>query len=554
MGLIELAVTNLAVIESVRLTLRPGFVVVTGETGAGKSLVVDALALALGARGTSDLVRTGAASLRVEAIFDEVPRDPDDPLDELVDLNDGTLIVSREVSADGRSLARVNDRTVTVGALAAFGSRLAEIHGQHEHQRLFAADRQRSLLDRFGEHGELLLHVAEAWRAWRSVTARAEELVTDPRELQRRTDLLRYQVAEIRAAKLQPDEDLALAARLKAVQGLEAVIRAAGEAVRILQRDGGAIDGLRAASGELEAAAGHDERFGDLAERSRSVVADATELGRDIVTLGEQLQVDPATRAAMDERLGLLYDMKRKYGESIDAVIAFGEAASEELERLEHQDTLREELRREEEATRTALDGAAAELHAARRRAAEALAARVNAELPPLGLPGDAFGIEVTSTEIGPNGGDYVEFRFAPNPGEPPRPMARIASGGEASRLSLALKVVLANADETPVLIFDEVDAGVGGRNAGALGERLRDLSAFHQVICVTHLPQVAAFASLHLHVGKRVDEGRTFTDARILGPEERAQELAAMLAGEGAGDEARATAEALLRSASAGG
>ena len=554
MGLIELAVTNLAVIESVRLTLRPGFVVVTGETGAGKSLVVDALALALGARGTSDLVRTGAASLRVEAIFDEVPRDPDDPLDELVDLNDGTLIVSREVSADGRSLARVNDRTVTVGALAAFGSRLAKIHGQHEHQRLFAADRQRSLLDRFGEHGELLLHVAEAWRAWRSVTARAEELVTDPRELQRRTDLLRYQVAEIRAAKLQPDEDLALAARLKAVQGLEAVIRAAGEAVRILQRDGGAIDGLRAASGELEAAAGHDERFGDLAERSRSVVADATELGRDIVTLGEQLQVDPATRAAMDERLGLLYDMKRKYGESIDAVIAFGEAASEELERLEHQDTLREELRREEEATRTALDGAAAELHAARRRAAEALAARVNAELPPLGLPGDAFGIEVTSTEIGPNGGDYVEFRFAPNPGEPPRPMARIASGGEASRLSLALKVVLANADETPVLIFDEVDAGVGGRNAGALGERLRDLSAFHQVICVTHLPQVAAFASLHLHVGKRVDEGRTFTDARILGPEERAQELAAMLAGEGAGDEARATAEALLRSASAGG
>ena len=264
--------------------------------------------------------------------------------------------------------------------------------------------------------------------------------------------------------------------------------------------------------------------------------------------------VDPATRAAMDERLGLLYDMKRKYGESIDAVIAFGEAASEELERLEHQDTLREELRTEEEATRTALDGAAAELHAARRRAAEALAARVNAELPPLGLPGDAFGIEVTSTEIGPNGGDYVEFRFAPNPGEPPRPMARIASGGEASRLSLALKVVLANADETPVLIFDEVDAGVGGRNAGALGERLRDLSAFHQVICVTHLPQVAAFASLHLHVGKRVDEGRTFTDARILGPEERAQELAAMLAGEGAGDEARATAEALLRSASAGG
>jgi DNA repair protein RecN (Recombination protein N) len=550
MPLIELAVTNLAVIESVRLVLDRGFVVVTGETGAGKSLVVDALALALGARGTSDLVRTGAPSLRVEAIFDEVPRDPEDPLDELVDLNDGTLIVSREVNADGRSLARVNDRTVTVGALAAFGSRLAEIHGQHEHQRLFAADRQRSLLDRFAGHGELLLDVAEAWREWRSITAQAEELVTDPRELQRRTDLLRFQVAEITAAKLQPDEDVALAARLKAVQNMEAVIRAAGDAVRILQRDGGALDGLRAALGQLESAAAHDSRFVELAERGRGTVADATELGRDVVALGEQLQVDPATRAAMEERLGLIYDLKRKYGESIDAVVAFGEAAATELDRLEHQDTMREQLRHDEEVAHARLDEAAGALRAARRAAAESLGTRVNAELPPLGLPNDAFGIDVTPTEVGPNGGDYVEFRFAPNPGEPPRPMARIASGGEASRLSLALKVVLATADETPVLIFDEVDAGVGGRNAGALGERLRALAAFHQVICVTHLPQVAAYANLHIHVGKRVDEGRTFTDARVLDGAERAEELAAMLAGEGAGDEARATAEALLRAA----
>ncbi len=550
MPLIELAVTNLAVIESVRLTLDRGFVVVTGETGAGKSLVVDALALALGARGTSELVRTGAATLRVEAIFDEVPRDPDDPLDELVDLNDGMLIVSREVNADGRSLARVNDRTVTVGALAAFGSRLAEIHGQHEHQRLFSADRQRSLLDRFGGHGELVLAVAEAWREWRSVTAQAEELVTDPRELQRRTDLLRFQVAEITGAKLQPDEDVALAARLKAVQNLEAVIRAAGDAVRILQRDGGALDGLRAALGQLESAAAHDPRFVELAERGRGTVAEATELGRDIVALGEQLQVDPATRASMEERLGLIYDLKRKYGESMGAVVAFGEAASEELERLEHQDTLREQLRRDEQAAVARLNEAAETLRAARRSAAEALGARVNAELPPLGLPDGAFGIEVTPSEIGPNGGDWVEFRFAPNPGEPPRPMARIASGGEASRLSLALKVVLATADETPVLIFDEVDAGIGGRNAGALGERLQALAAFHQVICVTHLPQVAAHASLHIHVGKRVEEGRTYTDARVLDGAERADELAAMLAGEGAGDEARATAEALLRAA----
>jgi DNA repair protein RecN (Recombination protein N) len=550
MALIELAVSNLAVIDSVRLRLSRGFVVVTGETGAGKSLVVDALALALGARGASELIRSGASSLRVEAIFDDVPRDPTDPLDELVDLEEGSLIVSREVTTDGRSLARVNDRTVTVGALAAFGARLAEIHGQHEHQRLFAADRQRALLDRFGGHDVLLTEVADAWREWRAVTAQAAELLTDPHELQRRTELLRHQVHEIEASALQPDEDSALTARLKAVQNLETVIRSVSDAVRIIQRDAGALDALRAALAQLEAAAAHDERFASLAERGRGIVEEATELGRDAATLGEQLNVDPATRTSMEERLGLIYDLKRKYGESIEAIAAFGADAATELARLENQDVLREQLRRDEETTRATLQAAAARLHDARLNAADALASKVDAELPALGLAGDAFDIEVTATEVGPQGGDYVEFRFAPNPGEPPRPMARIASGGEASRLSLALKVVLAGADETPVLIFDEIDAGVGGRNAGALGERLKALSAFHQVLCVTHLPQVAAHADIHIHIGKRVEEGRTYTEARILEAEQRADELAAMLAGEGAGEEARATAEALLRAA----
>jgi DNA repair protein RecN (Recombination protein N) len=550
MALIELSVSNLAVIESVRIQLGRGFVVVTGETGAGKSLVVDALALALGGRATADQVRTGTPGLRVEAIFDDVPRDPADPLDELVDLEEGSLIISREMSADGRSLARVNDRTVTVGALAAFGARLAEIHGQHEHQRLFAADHQRALLDRFGGHDGLLANLAGAWRTWRSLTARAEELMTDRAELERRIELLRFQVHEIESAALQPDEDTTLAVRLRGIQGLETVIRSVGEAIRILQRDGGGLDTLRAALAQLEAATAHDERFSPIAERGRGLVAEATELARDAAALGEQLQVDPQTRVAMEERVSQIYDLKRKYGESIAEIIAFGVEAAAELGRLENQDALRDQLRNEEHEARVALEAASGALHEARLAASASLVQRVNAELPPLGLPGDAFGVEVTRTEIGPVGGDYVEFRFAPNPGEPPRPMARIASGGEASRLSLALKVVLASADETPVLIFDEVDAGIGGRNAGALGERLRALAAFHQVLCVTHLPQVAAHADLHLHVGKRVEDGRTFTEARVLTGDMRAAELAAMLAGEGAGDEALATAEALLRSA----
>jgi DNA repair protein RecN (Recombination protein N) len=554
MALIELAVSNLAVIESARLQLGRGLVVVTGETGAGKSLVVDALALALGARAASDLVRTGSPSLRVEAIFDDAPRDPDDPLDELVDLGEGQLIVSREVFADGRSVARVNDRTVTVSALAAFGRRLAEIHGQHEHQRLFATERQLALLDRFGGNNALLAAVSEAWRSWRSLVAQAAELVTDPAELERRVELLRHEVAEITDAHLVAGEDEVLIGRVRAAQNLETVARSVAEAVRILQREGGALDAIRAALTQLEGAAEHDERFAELATRGQGIVAEGTELARDAAALGEQLEMDPATRAHIEERLGLMYDLKRKYGDSIEAILVAGREAAGELARLEDQEALREGLRRDEARARALLDDTSATLGGARRHAAMQLTELVNAELPPLGLPAGAFGIEIMPTEVGPNGGDWVEFRFAPNPGEPPRPLARIASGGEASRLSLALKVVLATADETPVLIFDEVDAGVGGRNAGSLGERLRALSAYHQVLCVTHLPQVAAFADMHLHVGKRVEGGRTYTEARVLSAEERATELAAMLAGEGAGGEAQAAAEALLRAAATSG
>jgi DNA repair protein RecN (Recombination protein N) len=281
------------------------------------------------------------------------------------------------------------------------------------------------------------------------------------------------------------------------------------------------------------------------------VAAEAEELGRDAAALGESIDLDPAAVAAAEERLTLIRDLERKYGASVEGVIAFGEEAANELARLDDAEGERERLRAEEGERRRLLEMAAAEPSAERRAAAERLADAVNGELEPLGLPAGSFGVAVAEVEIGPNGADRVTFTFAPNPGEPPRPLARIASGGEASRLSLALKVVLAAADETPLLVFDEVDAGIGGRHATALGERLRALAAFHQVVCVTHLPQVAAFADAHLHVGKQVVDGRTLTDVRVLEGAARAAELAAMLAGADAGDEAHAAAEALLRAAS---
>jgi DNA repair protein RecN (Recombination protein N) len=550
MSLLELTVENLAVIERVRLPLSRGFTVLTGETGAGKSLIVDALALALGARAASDQVRSGTDAARVEAVFDGVTAAPDDPLAELVAAEEGSAIIRREVSADGRSMARLNDRSVTVGSLAALGERLAEIHGQHEQQRLLAADRQLQLLDRFGELDAARDAVDAAYREWRSIVARSAELLTDEHELARRVELLRHQVDEIEAAAPRPGEDEELERQLRAASHAEAIARAADEALRALREDGAAIDGLGVVRAALGQAVAHDERFAPLEERGASLQEEATELARDLAGLAEEVALDPEQRAAAEERLALLYDLKRKYGSTLEEVVAFGASAAEELARLDDQAGLRERLVAEESAAQARLAEAADRLSAERRRVAANLAERVNAELPPLGLPSDAFGVELEEAEIGPSGSDRGTFTFAPNPGEPGRPLARIASGGEASRLSLALKVVLAAADETPVLVFDEVDAGIGGRHATALGERLRSLARFHQVLCVTHLPQVAAYADQHVHIGKRVVEGRTVAEARLLDGEERSAELAAMLAGEGAGSEAHAAAEALLRSA----
>jgi DNA repair protein RecN (Recombination protein N) len=550
MALIELSVENLAVIERVRLTLGPGFTVLTGETGAGKSLVVDALALALGARAASDQVRTGADAARVEAIFDDVTVPDEDPLAEVVALGEGQAIVRREIGADGRSVARLNDRSVTIGGLAALGSRLAEIHGQHEQQRLLAPDRQLELLDRFGELGPLAGQVAELHHAWRRAVAASAELLVDGAELERRVELLRHQADEIGAAGLRPGEDGEVERELRAATHAEAVVRNASEAIAALTDEHGGLDALRIGLAALQRARADDDRFADVAERAAGLVAEASELARDLEQAADRVDLDPAHRARLEERMTLIHDLRRKYGPTLDDVIGAGARAGEELERLADQEGLRDRLRADEERALAALGEAAEALNAAREGAATALAARVNAEIPVLGLRDGAFGVELESIEVGPRGSDRVTFTFAPNPGEPARPLGRIASGGEASRLSLALKVVLAAADETPLLIFDEVDAGIGGRHARALGERLRALAAYHQVVCVTHLAQVAAFADVHLHVGKRVLQGRTVADAVRLEGTDRAAELAAMLTGEAAESEARAAAEALLRAA----
>ena len=380
MPLVELTVANLAVLEHVRLPLARGFTVLTGETGAGKSLVVDALALALGARAAADQVRTGADGLRVDAVFEEVPPAPDAPLDDVVTAEGGVAIVRREVSADGRSSARVNDRPVTVGGLAALGSRLAEIHGQHEQQRLTESAHQLELLDRFGGHD--VAAVGQAWHAWRATIAAAAELLTDERELERRRELLRHQVDEITAAALRPGEEAEVEAALRVAQHAETIAASADEASRGIREEGAALDALRGTLRALEAAAAHDDRFAPLVERAHGVAAEAEELGRDAAALGESVDLDPASRAAAEERLTLIRDLERKYGD-----VGRGGDRVRRRGRCRARAARRRGGRARAAAGRGVASGAhllelaAAELGAERRAAAERLATAVNGEL-----------------------------------------------------------------------------------------------------------------------------------------------------------------------------
>ncbi|MGH2446144.1 MAG: AAA family ATPase, partial [Candidatus Limnocylindria bacterium] len=380
MALRELTVENLAVVESVRLELNPGFTALTGETGAGKSLVVDAVALVLGARASADQVRSGTDAARIEAIFDAPQLPDEDPMTDVVAAGDGSLIIRREVGADGRSMGRANDRAVTVGGLAGLGASLGEIHGQHDQQRLLEPARQLALLDGFGQHEALLVEVADAHRAWRATIAASAEMLADEHELARRVELLRHQAGEIEAAAPRVGEDTELEAQLRAAEHAETIARLASQAVAALRDDGGAADALGSTERALTDAAQHDERFAGLADRAAGLAAEAAELARDASAAAEGIDLDPGSRAAAEERLALLYDLRRKYGDSLEAVIAFGVASADELARLENQEGERERLRAEEAERRAALDERAAELTSARGEAAERLAAAVNEE------------------------------------------------------------------------------------------------------------------------------------------------------------------------------
>ena len=512
---------DLALVSDLRLELSTGLTVLTGETGAGKSMLVDALLAVTGGRVASDMVRDGAERAYIEAVFTGV-RDDD-------------LVLSREIAA-GRSPARIDQKTVPVSALAETGADLVAIHGQGDQLRLARPQIQRDVLDAYGGHQALRERAADAHATLTSLRRERESLGGDPRERERHAALLAHEVEEIGAAKLRPSEEADLDAKLVVARSAEKLRETARAAHEMLAGDrASARDRLALAERELRRAAELDPRLVALADRAAAQVSESDDLASDLRRYADGVEADPKHLADLQARSDLLYDFKRKYGDDVAAILAHAERAAAELETFRQSETRLAQLDDEERDARASLAKAAKQLHDARSKAGATLAGAVEAQLKDLALARCAYNVHLEPREPDATGGDDVRFLIAPNPGETAKPIDQIASGGELSRIMLALEVVLAANDRTPVLVFDEVDAGVGGRVGETLGRALWSLARHHQVMVVSHLPQVAAYADQHISVRKEVRKGRTHVVAEKLTEGESVDELAEMLGAGGA-------------------
>jgi DNA repair protein RecN (Recombination protein N) len=543
----ELNIKNFAIIDQLRVEFGPGLNVFTGETGAGKSIVVDALNLALGERASTDLVRTGALEAVVEAAFElnshgpaAVRRILEEQGIEAAPGED--IIVRRVISAAGKSKVYVNGSLTNLNTLAGIGALLADIHGQHEHQSLLSIDRQMDMLDSFGG----LMGKREAfsglYRRLHELRRQLGELEAGEREKAQREDLLRFQVNEIEASRLKEGEDEELAREQQVLANAEKLAGLAAAADQALySAEGSALADMKRAIANVRDIAAIDGSLAPVLELLESGRAQIEESAREIASYADGVEFDPRRLEEIGDRLDLIQKLKKKYGGAIPEIIVFGAKAAAELEKIERSGEESERLRREIAAMRTEITAKAKELTKQRGSAAGELEKKVEAELGHLGMKKTAFVVKIVQEpgddtadglRAGPRGADTVEFLISPNPGEEPRPLAKIASGGELSRIMLALKTILIEGDPIPTLVFDEVDAGIGGAVAEEVGRKLKRIAGRRQVFCITHLPQIACMASSHYGVAKAVRKDRTSTEVRLLERAERVDEIARMLGG----------------------
>ncbi|MGW7576894.1 DNA repair protein RecN [Streptomyces sp. NPDC054765] len=572
-------IRSLGVIDDAVVELSPGFTAVTGETGAGKTMVVTSLGLLLGGRADPALVRIGAKSAVVEGRISVGPRAAAAVRAEEAgaELDDGALLISRTLSAEGRSRAHVGGRSVPVGLLAELADDLVAVHGQTDQQGLLRPARQRQALDRYaGDTVAVpLAKYTAAHRRLRAVATELDELTTRARERAQEADLLRYGLDEIAETEPQPGEDTDLAAEAERLGHAEALASAATAAHAALAgnpEDPEGVDATTLVAGAhraLEAVRSHDQELSALAERLGEIGILMADVAGELASYADGLDADPLRLAAVEERRAALSHLTRKYGQDIAAVLAWSEESADRLTELDGDDDRIGELAAERDALRAELGELAQTLTDARTASAKRFADAVTAELAELAMPHARVTVEIRQTEVaddadgievggrtvayGPAGADEVELLLAPHPGAPPRPIAKGASGGELSRVMLAVEVVFAGSDPVPTYLFDEVDAGVGGKAAVEVGRRLARLAKSAQVVVVTHLPQVAAFADRQLLVAKTHDGSVTRSGVTVLEGEERVRELSRMLAGQEDSETARAHAEELLETARTG-
>ena len=542
-----LHIENIAVIREADIQFRPGFNALTGETGAGKSIVIDAMGAVLGGRTSRDLIRTGADRAFVSAEFSRVaPGLPGLAETGTAPDEDGHLLLQRELTGDGKNLCRVNGRPVTVAQLRKIGEELLNIHGQHDGAQLLDEEQHLSYLDRFGRTEAPLGRYQTAYGVMADLQAKIRALQMDEAEKARRMDSLRFQIGELERAQLVPGEEEALTERRDLLRNGEKYLSALSGADYCLnggEEGGGAVSALRDAEEALSAVRNLSGDLGELYQRLEQLRCEAYDLAEIIRDKREEFDFSPAELDAVESRSDLLYRLKKKYGATVEEMLAYLDKCRSELDDMETADDTLARLEGQMEKARKAVLAAGADLTAARRAAAAVLEQRIQSELRDLDMHKVRFAIDFGEKEPGPDGCDGVRFLMSANAGEDLKPIARIASGGELARIMLALKNVLAEQESIGTLVFDEVDTGVSGRAAQKVAEKLAQVSRRKQVLCVTHLPQLAAMADTHFSVEKGERDGRTYTRVLRLNREQRKAELARITGG------SRVT-EALLESA----
>jgi len=570
--LAELRIRDFAIIEDLTLNLGPGFVVFTGETGAGKSILIDAVEVLLGGRAEATMIRSEAAAAIIEGAFrlgpgaGEAARRVLEAEGLLEDSE--TLMLSREIRREGRTIGRVNGRAVSVGLLRSLGELLVDVHGQSEHLSLLRVREHLNLLDRYAQVETLRRDYSAYYSDLDGVRRELRQLREAERDAARRSELLAFQVNEIEAASLRPGEEAELLEERVRLANAEQLAGLAEKALAALDETvddrSSATDLLGEAAEAVASLARIDATLSGAETEAQALLEQAGDLGRRLRVYREGIESNPKRLDEVEERIGLIRNLQRKHGETIEAVLARAAAAREELEAITHAEERIGMLEKEEARRLKELGTIGSRLSEARRAAGEELGRAIEAELGDLRMGGARFSVDLAweddpagapvgerRVSFGPEGLDRVEFLVAPNPGEGLKPLVKIASGGETSRMMLGLKGVLARADQTPSLIFDEIDQGIGGRVGAIVGRKLWGLARDHQVLCVTHLPQLAAFGDQHFKVEKRVAKSRTTTSVRVLEGEGRIEELAQML---GAASEAsqRSAAELLEQAGAA--